>query len=799
MAQTGPCPEWLDEAETIRKLHTVTKGSGWVNAKKDTEVVLLTTEASPVQIHNTSKDGSEGSVIRELRFHIGWEGVPAAWSHAALSLTRGEVASFEATVDGLTGPSDGPFAPLLSGLPKEGLATLELQLKTMADMKDISSTEDGFMARMWLYNAGQGWEKPKDFVEISVHVQAWATNEEELWVDAVPPVAEPTGKCLLDTKASGGAPVSFLQMNGTVCSALERAIEQMRPGDEARIVLIADVKGLGVSSWALGKETSELHAHGTKPLTIQLSDLAFTNPETLDLPLEKSKARAEEHRQAGNTKFKEGDFSRAIKRYDLALEILKTFIKRAKKADPNYEIETEIAEQMKPVLQNTALCCLKVNPIDPSKALERCEEALDLDPNSAKAHLYKGRALEKLGVLDEAEFELVEACKLLPKDAAIRTDLARIRKIIKDGKEKEKGIYNGMFGKMSGFMSDARDTPATKVVPTDDGKYVCRQDPASNPYAAKQPSDSLKAQAEALQTDGRLEDAVWAWEAELTRTKDSGDWHAHWSCWTELAQLYMDLNLDAQALRCLNSIMPEKDASQEPLKSTKSTRLLLQSICFLNEAPDNTADSVNSCIETWCQETDCADGDTQPDLLNRLKAMDSSPDFGVDAAVARALLHLVAGEHKQSVEALASVAQKCEASSKTFRPATRWNMLGAVLANSGKKDQALLAYTQALRSQRHYPRALTNQGIAQQALNDHHAAATSFAQALAIVPAWASEELWAYLGASARQLENPGSILEAVKEQAVSGVQELLKRDSNSKESDDTLLSPRSVLQKLGF
>lgn len=797
MAQAGPCPEWLDEAQTIRKLHVVQKGNGWVNPKKDTEVVLVTTEASPVQIHSNAENGNEGAVIRELRFHVGWPGIPEAWHQAALSLTREEIGSFEATVDSLKGPADGPFASLLSGLPEKGLATLELQLKEMADMRDVSSAADGTRARLWTYNQGQGWDKPKPFVEVSVHVQVWPTSEEELSVDALPPIAEPTCATLLDTKAPGGAPISFFQMNGTVCGALERAVEHMRAGDDARIVLAADGKGPGTPFWALGKESPELKAHGTKPVIIRLSSLTFENLSTVDLPPDELKARVEEQRQAGNAKFKEADFSRAINRYEIALEMLNAAIKKCRKSDPKYEIAPDIAEQMKPILQNLALAYLKVKPIEPSKALERCEEALDLDPNSAKAHLYKGRALETLGILDEAEYELVEACKLLPKDAAIRTDLARVRKTIKDGKAKEKGIYNGMFGKITGFMSESREKAEATTAAAETDKYVCKRDPESNPYANGQSSEALRSLAETLQTEGRLEDAVWAWEAELARSRDSGDWHAHWYSWLELAQLYMDLNLDAQALQCLNSIARDKDVVDEPSKSVRSSQLLLKSICFLNEAPNNVTESVESCIEDWCCQADGAASETHPDLQARLTALDSNPDFGVDAAVARALLHLVRGEHAKSVEALAFSVQDPEASSKTFRPATRWNMLGAVLANSGKKDEAVLASKQALRTKTHYPRALTNQGIALQALNDHSGAAGSFAQALAIVPAWASEELWAFLGASARQMENPGRLLEAVNEKAVSGVQELLKRDA--KDSDDEALSPRTALKKLGF
>jgi len=126
-------------------------------------------------------------------------------------------------------------------------------------------------------------------------------------------------------------------------------------------------------------------------------------------------------------------------------------------------------------------------------------------------------------------------------------------------------------------------------------------------------------------------------------------------------------------------------------------------------------------------------------------------------------------------------------------------MLGAVLANRGRHEHALLAYERALRLQPHYPRALNNQGIAFQARAAHTEAAAAFAGALAVVPQWCWPALWPQLTQVAEQSANV-ELAEAAGEKNLSKVQQLLGPTSSvAPEAAEDAGDRVAVLERIGL
>merc|ERR1711939_251875 len=107
------------------------------------------------------------------------------------------------------------------------------------------------------------------------------------------------------------------------------------------------------------------------------------------------------------------------------------------------------------------------------------------------------------------------------------------------------------------------------------------------------------------------------------------------------------------------------------------------------------------------------------------------------------------------------------------RRATRWNMLGAVVANRERHEHALVAYEEALRLQPQYPRALVNRAIALIARGDGKGAAASCALVLSVVPEWAAESTWVLLKKAAAEAGSPDGLLDAVEQRNLLRVREL--------------------------
>lgn len=486
-------------------------------------------------------------------------------------------------------------------------------------------------------------------------------------------------------------------------------------------------------------------------------------PKPTDLSIDERLNSAEQLREAANEKFRSGDLAAARKDYSEVLKLLAPRpIERSLEAvqEEKRGAAQERAKNLRlPTLLNLALCCLKADPCEAFRALELCEEALELDPDNAKASFRKGKALAELGEVKEAEWELIRACKLAPGDAGPRKELELLRARSKSDALKEKEMLQGLFEKKPGFASEGRvSTEAAGQEEPRTDSYSFFKDPASNPFAS---SGSPEEDARSAQTDGRLEDAVWAWEAALYQSAASSDAAAHCSSWLELARLFMDLNIDALALKCLRRASGEclDDASAQVPPDVRRNALLLRAVCLLNEAESDPEAEVAQCLEDWLAAAEGAEGGSSSSgsseaVEAKLESLRGKVKNCADVAVAQGLVYLVRGRKEDAgkvfSEALVALVDEASCFGGKRQLATRWNMLGAVLANMGRHDKALLAYQEALGLQPHYPRAQMNLCIAKQVAGEHAEAARVCAAALRDVPAWAATPLWAALRKAAQ-------------------------------------------------
>eukprot|EP00747_Dinoflagellata_sp_TGD_P163339 gnl/TRDRNA2_/TRDRNA2_181912_c0_seq1.p1 gnl/TRDRNA2_/TRDRNA2_181912_c0~~gnl/TRDRNA2_/TRDRNA2_181912_c0_seq1.p1 ORF type:complete len:611 (+),score=157.31 gnl/TRDRNA2_/TRDRNA2_181912_c0_seq1:160-1833(+) len=485
-------------------------------------------------------------------------------------------------------------------------------------------------------------------------------------------------------------------------------------------------------------------------------------------PEERLKA-AETAKEDGNKKFKEGDIKGAKLEYEKVIDL----------ADPKSDRGKAVRL---PALLNLALCCLKSEPCEGFRALECCEDALEMEPENPKATYRKGKALIELGELKEAEWELRRACKLSPKDIAVRQDLEKLQKRLRDDKAKEKETCANIFKKgAGGFASEGRESEAAAAGAADraKGNYEFFKNPDENAYLKL---DKPHEEARKLQAAGRFEDAIAGWEAAVCRSASRGEWPQHFQFWLELSRLFMDLNVDALALRCLNKVIsgemptgfPQAEGAK-PLSVTKQHAMLLRSICLLNEAEGDPKAEVTASLEEWINESQGSNGST---LETRLSQWRDGAGImaGADAAIAHGLLHLISGRD-DVIQAFADALAASEYDGSCFgderRRATRWNMLGAVVANRERHEHALVAYTEALRLQPQYPRALVNRAIALIARGDGKGAAASCALVLSTVPEWAAESTWVLLKKAALETGSPDGLPDAVEQRNLLRVREL--------------------------
>jgi peptidyl-prolyl isomerase D len=108
--------------------------------------------------------------------------------------------------------------------------------------------------------------------------------------------------------------------------------------------------------------------------------------------------------------------------------------------------------QLTPLLLNTALAALKVTPPSPELARESVKSTTRVLEVPGISATDKGKALYRRSLAytalqedEEAEKDLVDAGNVVPGDAAVKTELEKVRARKREKREKQKKAYKGLF------------------------------------------------------------------------------------------------------------------------------------------------------------------------------------------------------------------------------------------------------------------------------------------------------------------------------------------------------------------
>ncbi|QRV85035.1 peptidyl-prolyl cis-trans isomerase, cyclophilin-type protein [Ceratobasidium sp. AG-Ba] len=156
---------------------------------------------------------------------------------------------------------------------------------------------------------------------------------------------------------------------------------------------------------------------------------------------------AGEIRALGNTLYKEGKLELALQKYQKAIRYLD--VHPVMPDGSPAELKAQFDALRTPVLLNAALVAIKTR--EPRLAIKLTSNALSITPSisdadKGKAYYRRGLANVAVNEDEEAEKDLIEASKLVPEDAAIKAELAKVQQKKKEKREREKKAFKGLFG-----------------------------------------------------------------------------------------------------------------------------------------------------------------------------------------------------------------------------------------------------------------------------------------------------------------------------------------------------------------
>mmetsp|Transcript_89122 Transcript_89122/g.157918 ORF Transcript_89122/g.157918 Transcript_89122/m.157918 type:complete len:548 (-) Transcript_89122:73-1716(-) len=252
-----------------------------------------------------------------------------------------------------------------------------------------------------------------------------------------------------------------------------------------------------------------------------------------------------------------------------------------------------------------------------------------------------------------------------------------------------------------------------------------------NPFS--EITDPLK-EAQRLLREGRDREALLCLEAEVKRNPESSEG------WRQLGQLYAEMDQDVEAIQCL-----KKGHEVDPYN--------LDSLLALGVSCTNELDQLPALryLRRWIENHEehqaLVEGVEPPpefefEAWRRqvtelfLRASQAHP-LDADVFVALGVMENINRSYDGAIQALATACK--------LRPNdhTAWNKLGATLANSGKSEQAVVAYHQGLQLKPNYARSWSNLAIAHANLGQHTDAARFYLSSLVLNPE--ATHIWSFL------------------------------------------------------
>jgi peroxin-5 len=257
-----------------------------------------------------------------------------------------------------------------------------------------------------------------------------------------------------------------------------------------------------------------------------------------------------------------------------------------------------------------------------------------------------------------------------------------------------------------------------------------------DPEVFKDAKDAFDEGVKIMKTGGNLSLAALAFEAAVQRDPN------HVEAWVYLGSAQAQNEKETAAIRALEQALK--------LDPNNLDALMGLAVSYTNEGYDSTA---YRTLERWLSAK-------YPNILNPqdlhppaemgftdrqqlhtkvtelfIKAAQLSPDgehMDPDVQVGLGVLFYGAEEYDKAVDCFQSALHSAElgVSNQQEQLHLLWNRLGATLANSGRSEEAIAAYEQALSLSPNFVRARYNLGVSCININCHHEAASHFLAAL---------------------------------------------------------------------
>eukprot|EP01015_Nassula_variabilis_P004917 TRINITY_DN1348_c0_g1_i32.p1 TRINITY_DN1348_c0_g1~~TRINITY_DN1348_c0_g1_i32.p1 ORF type:complete len:467 (-),score=121.27 TRINITY_DN1348_c0_g1_i32:128-1528(-) len=277
----------------------------------------------------------------------------------------------------------------------------------MSEQKDqpIKLTEDGKVTK-YILQEGTGEQPPQGYQVQVTYIGTLVDGTE------------------FDRNVNTDTPFEFVLGKNQVIKGWEVGIASMKKGERALLVIDPEY-GYG------SRDSGKIPANSTLKFEVELLDFNEKKKEKWELEPQEKYEEAQKLKQEGNNAFKVGDYKKAKKFYDDALDYVES------------EIETEIVKFKLTLYLNISAAALKLKEY--KVAIERASNCIEHEPSNVKAFFRRAQAYAEFSEYDNAIKDLQTALEVEPNNQDILNELRKIKEKVKKINQKEKGMYSKIF------------------------------------------------------------------------------------------------------------------------------------------------------------------------------------------------------------------------------------------------------------------------------------------------------------------------------------------------------------------
>jgi len=126
---------------------------------------------------------------------------------------------------------------------------------------------------------------------------------------------------------------------------------------------------------------------------------------------------AAKKKQQGNDLYNRGFFDRAVKKYNVILDLMKNMDKENEKQATKTILSSHL---------NIAACHLANNKFP--EAIATCDKVLEIDETNVKAFFRRSKAKDELNQFDEAVKDLTKALQFDPSNKDVQRELSKLKR-----------------------------------------------------------------------------------------------------------------------------------------------------------------------------------------------------------------------------------------------------------------------------------------------------------------------------------------------------------------------------------